>query len=135
MPKTIAYIRVSTHEQDVKKNRSDILEFANDKKLGNVDFVEEINSGKLSWKKRKIKNIIDTLKKGIGVGYLPDPGQDIIAAGLDKPAAEYDHLGIEKMPDRYTGLAQDLTYMVYNPGHNRIRLLQGLREDTAFDIA
>jgi DNA invertase Pin-like site-specific DNA recombinase len=61
MPKTVAYLRVSTVHQDTEKNKSDILTFANDKKFGHVEFVEEKVSGKKHWTKRKIKNIIDDL--------------------------------------------------------------------------
>lgn len=61
-PKTIAYLRVSTFGQDVKKNRADILKLANEKDLGKVDFVEEKNSGKVPWRKRKIAGILERLK-------------------------------------------------------------------------
>jgi len=61
--KVIGYLRVSTVNQDLEKNKADILKYANQNKLGNVDFVEEVVSGKVSWKKRKIKDVIDTLDK------------------------------------------------------------------------
>ena len=61
---TIAYLRVSTIYQDTEKNKADILAFANDKKFGHVEFVEEHVSGKKNWKKRKIKDIIDKLGAG-----------------------------------------------------------------------
>lgn len=57
--KTIGYIRVSTLEQDTDKNKSEILQLANDKNLGQVRFVEEKVSGKTPWRERKIANIID----------------------------------------------------------------------------
>jgi DNA invertase Pin-like site-specific DNA recombinase len=60
----IGYLRVSTADQDLKKNRADILQYANEHKLGNVDFVEETVSGKVSWRTRKIKDVIDTLDEG-----------------------------------------------------------------------
>ncbi len=63
-PKTIAYLRVSTADQDTDKNKADILKFANDRKFGNVEFVEEIASGKKSWKERKIASIINNLSAG-----------------------------------------------------------------------
>ena len=62
--KTISYLRVSTIDQDIEKNKSDILKLSNDKQLGNVKFVEEKISGKVSWKKRKIYDIINSLKAG-----------------------------------------------------------------------
>lgn len=58
---TIAYLRVSTIDQDLDKNRADILRLANQQELGHVTFVEEKASGKISWQKRKVANIIETL--------------------------------------------------------------------------
>jgi DNA invertase Pin-like site-specific DNA recombinase len=55
------YLRVSTQEQDTEKNKADILKFANDRKFGNVEFVEERVSGTVSWRNRKIKTVIDEL--------------------------------------------------------------------------
>ena len=62
--KTVAYLRVSTAEQDLEKNKSDILHLANNKNFGKVTFVEEKVSGKKPWKERKIKEIIDELGEG-----------------------------------------------------------------------
>ena len=62
--KTIAYLRVSTIEQDLEKNKSDILTFANDRDFGKVKFVEEKVSGMKNWKNRKIKQVIESLNKG-----------------------------------------------------------------------
>jgi len=61
--KVIGYLRVSTGNQDLEKNKADILKYANNQKLGNVDFVEEVVSGKVSWKQRRIKEVIDSLDK------------------------------------------------------------------------
>ena len=61
---TIAYLRVSTEGQDLEKNKIEILKLANSNKLGNVEFVEEKVSGKISWKKRKIADIIESLAEG-----------------------------------------------------------------------
>jgi DNA invertase Pin-like site-specific DNA recombinase len=64
IPKTIAYLRVSTIDQDIEKNKASILSLANQKVLGHVQFVEEKVSGKISWKKRKIADILDTAQRG-----------------------------------------------------------------------
>ena len=61
--KVVGYLRVSTISQDIEKNKADILKYANDHRLGNVDFVEEVVSGKVSWRRRKIKEVIDGLDK------------------------------------------------------------------------
>lgn len=66
MPKqqTIAYLRVSTTEQDLKKNRYDILQLANERGLGQVQWVEETISGRVSWRKRKIAPVLEQLQTG-----------------------------------------------------------------------
>ena len=64
MSKTYAYIRISTDKQDLENQRYSILEYANKKKLGNVEFIEETVSGKVSWKNRKLKDLIMQLQKG-----------------------------------------------------------------------
>ena len=64
MTKTIGYLRVSTADQDVEKNKADILKLANDKKLGNVEFIDEQVSGKKDWRKRKLGEVLETLKAG-----------------------------------------------------------------------
>jgi len=59
-----AYIRVSTDNQETENQRYEVLKYANEKKLGNVEIVEETISGKKSWKKRQLGNLVDTLQKG-----------------------------------------------------------------------
>ena len=63
-PKTTAYLRVSTIDQDLEKNKADILKLANSLELGHVQFIEEKVSGTVSWKKRKIAEILETAQKG-----------------------------------------------------------------------
>jgi DNA invertase Pin-like site-specific DNA recombinase len=62
--KTIGYLRVSTADQDLAKNKADILKLANDKDLGKVQFVEETVSGRVSWKKRKVAELLDDCNAG-----------------------------------------------------------------------
>lgn len=62
--RTVAYLRVSTADQDLEKNKADILRFANDRDLGKVEFIEEKVSGTVSWKKRKIAQVIEELTEG-----------------------------------------------------------------------
>jgi len=64
MSKTVAYLRVSTIDQDIDKNKAAILNLANEKNLGKVLFVEETISGKISWRQRKIADIIDEAQQG-----------------------------------------------------------------------
>lgn len=61
---TFAYLRVSTFEQNTDKNKLDILKFANDKKLGNVEFIEEQISGRSNFKDRKLGKLLNIMKKG-----------------------------------------------------------------------
>jgi len=61
--KVIGYLRVSAINQDLEKNKADILSYANDHDLGKVHFVQEVVSGKVSWIRRRIKEVIDQLGK------------------------------------------------------------------------
>jgi DNA invertase Pin-like site-specific DNA recombinase len=62
--RNVAYLRVSTEGQDCEKNKADILKFANDRKFGNVTFIEEKISGTVYWKDRKIHAALDELGEG-----------------------------------------------------------------------
>ena len=64
MPKAIAYLRVSTPDQDIEKNKADLLRLANDKELGTVRFVQEQASGRIAWRRRKIAEILEELQEG-----------------------------------------------------------------------
>lgn len=58
-----AYLRVSTLEQNTEKNKIDILKFANNNKLGNVEFIEEQISGKTNFKERKLGQLLEKMSK------------------------------------------------------------------------
>jgi DNA invertase Pin-like site-specific DNA recombinase len=98
MNKTFAYLRVSTADPDTKKSKSDILKFANDRDMGKINFVEEIIVGKIPWRKRQIKNIIDELGSGdkLIVPELSRLGRsmlevmEILAVAKEKNIAIYD---------------------------------------------
>ena len=60
---TYAYLRVSTLEQNTEKNKLDVLKFANTKKLGNVDFIEEQISGKANFKNRQLGALLEKMGK------------------------------------------------------------------------
>lgn len=64
MSQTVAYLRVSTIDQDLGKNRAEILHLANEKGLGKVRFEEEKISGKVPWRKRKIAGVLEELGAG-----------------------------------------------------------------------
>ena len=74
IPKTTAYLRVSTIDQDLEKNKTDILKLANSLQIGHVHFEEEKLSGKISWRKRKITTILDDAR----------PGDNIIVSELSR---------------------------------------------------
>ena len=61
---TFAYLRVSKLDQDLEKNKLDILKRANDLHLGHVQFIEEKISGKVSWRKRQIAAILGNAQEG-----------------------------------------------------------------------
>jgi len=97
-PKSIAYLRVSTVDQDAEKNKADILKFANARQFGHVVFVEEKVSGAKPWKQRKIKEVIDELGDGDRL-ILPELSRmgrsmleimEIMAVAKEKGIAVYD---------------------------------------------
>jgi DNA invertase Pin-like site-specific DNA recombinase len=61
---TFAYLRVSKAEQDLEKNKLDILKLAHEQHLGHVEFIEEKVSGKVSWRKRHIAAILERAQPG-----------------------------------------------------------------------
>ena len=62
--KTVAYLRVSTLDQNIEKNKADILLFANRLDLGKVHFVEETASGRIPWRERQIAVVLEELQDG-----------------------------------------------------------------------
>jgi len=68
-PRTVSYLRVSTIQQDTEKNKKDVRAYANKKDFGKVEFIEEKTSGKIPWKDRKIKALIDELQAGDNLPY------------------------------------------------------------------
>jgi DNA invertase Pin-like site-specific DNA recombinase len=63
-PRIVGYLRVSTSDQDLEKNKADILTFANERKLVPVEWVEEKVSGAKSWKTREIAKAVESLSSG-----------------------------------------------------------------------
>lgn len=63
-PKVIGYLRVSTQDQDLEKNKADILTFSNERRLGHVEWVEEKVSGVKTWRKREIAKAVESLNAG-----------------------------------------------------------------------
>lgn len=60
---TWGYIRVSTARQDTENQRYALLNFANERKLGNVEIITETVSGTVRWDKRELGALIERLKK------------------------------------------------------------------------
>lgn len=63
-PRVVGYLRVSTQDQETAKNKADVLHFANEKKLGLVEWVEEKVSGIKDWRKRKLGAVLESLHQG-----------------------------------------------------------------------
>jgi DNA invertase Pin-like site-specific DNA recombinase len=58
----VGYLRVSTADQDLEKNKADILQLANNHDLGRVHFVQEQVSGKVCWRNRKLAEVLGSLQ-------------------------------------------------------------------------
>ena len=78
--KTVAYLRVSTLDQDLEKNKADILHFANHHDLDEVHFVEEIASGRKPWRDRQIAQVLEELQDddAIMAAELSRPGRSML---------------------------------------------------------
>ena len=61
---TYAYLRVSTDKQETENQKYEILRYANDRKLGNVEILEETVSGRKSWKERQLGKLVEKIQKG-----------------------------------------------------------------------
>jgi len=59
-----AYVRVSSDKQETENQKYEILKYANERKLGNVDFIEETVSGRKSWKERQLGKLVERIQKG-----------------------------------------------------------------------
>lgn len=57
------YVRVSTPEQDIEKQRYEILNYAHGRNLKIDEIIEEVVSGKNSYKDRELGRLLDKLKK------------------------------------------------------------------------
>ena len=64
MPKTVAYLRVSTDSQDLKKQRYEILEYCDRNRLSVDEWLEISISSRKSTKERLIDQLLETLKSG-----------------------------------------------------------------------
>ena len=60
---TLAYIRVSTDNQDLNNQRHGVIEYAKKNNLEPLTFFEDTASGKKSWREREIGKMIDGAKK------------------------------------------------------------------------
>ena len=60
---TYAYLRVSTNQQDVDNQRHGILEYANQKSLGHLEFVSDSVSGQKRWCARELGELLTKTAK------------------------------------------------------------------------
>jgi DNA invertase Pin-like site-specific DNA recombinase len=61
---TKGYIRVSKIDQDTDKNKLDMIKFANDNKLGNVEFTEEHVTGRKHFRFRLLGRLLNEMQSG-----------------------------------------------------------------------
>ncbi len=95
--KTIGYLRVSSLDQDIEKNKAEILHLANEKNLGRVEWIEEKISAKKGWKTRKIAQVVEDLKAkdNLIISELSRLGRnsleimEILSISLDKEVNVY----------------------------------------------
>jgi DNA invertase Pin-like site-specific DNA recombinase len=62
--RVVAYVRVSTDRQDVDNQRLEIVKLASARGLGEIEFVDEVVSGRRPWRQREIAGVMDGLSSG-----------------------------------------------------------------------
>src|SRR5208337_5270006 len=64
--KVVGYLRVSTTDQDVEKNKKDIRSWCSSERLGKIEWVTEKISawGNKDWRKRKLGPAVASLNSG-----------------------------------------------------------------------
>ena len=60
--KIVAYLQESMRDQNLEKNKADILHFANQHDFGKVHFTEELASCRIPWQERQIAGVLDELQ-------------------------------------------------------------------------
>ncbi len=89
--KTVAYLRVSTAQQDVRSQRLAILEYARKHDFRIDDFIEATASGQASEKRRRLDELMNVLQRGdrLVVSELSRLGRSLgqIVAILGAPCA------------------------------------------------
>ncbi len=74
---SFAYLRVSTDQQDVDKQKHGILEYANQHGISGMVFVEDTASGKTNWKERKSGELLQAMMQ---------PGDTVVFAEVSRMA-------------------------------------------------
>ena len=59
-----AYLRVSTHTQDVENQKLSVLDYCNSQGIAPIEFVENTTSGRRSWRDREIGRLLKTADAG-----------------------------------------------------------------------
>ena len=59
-----AYLRVSTHTQDVENQKLSVLDYCNSQGIASIEFVEDTTSGRRSWRDREIGRLLETADAG-----------------------------------------------------------------------
>ena len=59
-----AYLRVSTHAQDVENQKLSVLDYCNSQGIAPIEFVEDTTSGRRSWRDREIGRLLETADAG-----------------------------------------------------------------------
>ena len=60
-----AYLRVSTHTQDVENQKLSVLDYCNSQGIAPIEFVEDTTSGRRSWRDREIGRLLDLRREPV----------------------------------------------------------------------
>ena len=59
-----AYLRVSTDGQDNDNQKLEIIRMAGERNLGAIRFIEDVCSGRKTWRERRLKEIMEQMQPG-----------------------------------------------------------------------
>lgn len=117
-PKCVGYLWISPGDQDVEENKSSICQVAYEKAFAEVEFVEERISSKVSWRQRKIADVLETVGTGdsLVVSEFSRLGSsllecmEILALAMRKGVAVYAVKGDWQLDDSTQGKAITMAF-------------------------
>ena len=79
-----AYLRVSTHAQDVENQKLSVLDYCNAQGIAPIEFVEDTTSGRRSWRDREIGPLLEIIWKLKSTSSIYTTGEPLNGESLSR---------------------------------------------------